>query len=361
MSLTLNFAGLPLLLTWWWVPESPRWLVQQGRVSEATRIITQIAKYNNKPIPDPEKLEGIACMDAYRKQERENYSYWDLFRNCNMTKNTLIIIYSWFVSSAVYYGTSFNLKSLSGNMYLNFFLLGLAEIPAVIFVVVVNNKFGRKKTVSFLMLVAGLSCFVIVLLYILNKDEEKITLAFAMLGKFGIAGAWAAAQVFSAELFPTVVRNIGVGASSMAARLGGIVAPVIVDMASQPHRSVSLSPLPFAIFGCLAFACGVLSFFLPETLNRPLPDSLPPRRGCCRGCREEQTEEMRHYVSDVRVPAVTSLAVSSQMTSSQQKQNGAGADGCHVMGDRTNGLGSSTRGQGRCTQEEKARLNSTDL
>lgn len=29
---------------------------------------------------------------------------------------------------------------------------------------------------------------------------------FAMIGKAGVAGAWGVAQVFSAEVFPTVVR-----------------------------------------------------------------------------------------------------------------------------------------------------------
>ena len=65
-----------------------------------------------------------------------------------------------------------------------------------------------------------------------------LTTTLAMLGRSGIAGGWAAAQVFSAEVFPTVVRNIGVGSSSMAARVGGIVAPQIVFLVSKTITSV---------------------------------------------------------------------------------------------------------------------------
>lgn len=35
-----------------------------------------------------------------------------------------------------------------------------------------------------------------------------LTIVLAMLGKSGIAGGWAAVQVFSAETFPTVVRLV---------------------------------------------------------------------------------------------------------------------------------------------------------
>ena len=73
--------------------------------------------------------------------------------------------------------------------------------------------------------------------YVLNlsgKLDELGTLSvvLAMVGKAGISGGWAALQVFSAELFPTVVRNIGVGTCSFSARIGAIVAPQIVYLVS---------------------------------------------------------------------------------------------------------------------------------
>ena len=67
-----------------------------------------------------------------------------------------------------------------------------------------------------------------------GKLEElaTLTIVLAMVGKAGISGGWAALQVFSAELFPTVVRNIGVGSCSFSARIGAIVAPQIVFLVS---------------------------------------------------------------------------------------------------------------------------------
>ena len=53
-----------------------------------------------------------------------------------------------------------------------------------------------------------------------------------MVGKLGAAAAFAVIYVFSAELYPTIVRNAGMGASSCCARIGGMVAPYIADLVS---------------------------------------------------------------------------------------------------------------------------------
>lgn len=56
-----------------------------------------------------------------------------------------------------------------------------------------------------------------------------------MLASFGIVGmsiAFPDVYLFSGELFPTVVRNAGVGSSSMCARIGSMAAPFIAGLVS---------------------------------------------------------------------------------------------------------------------------------
>jgi hypothetical protein len=53
-----------------------------------------------------------------------------------------------------------------------------------------------------------------------------------MIGKFGISASFSIIYVYSAEVFPTVVRNVGVGSGSMHARIGGLVAPQIARLVS---------------------------------------------------------------------------------------------------------------------------------
>lgn len=60
---------------------------------------------------------------------------------------------------------------------------------------------------------------------ILISDLRALSILLVMLGKFGITSAFSMVYVYTAELYPTVVRNMGVGASSMASRLGSILSP----------------------------------------------------------------------------------------------------------------------------------------
>lgn len=48
-----------------------------------------------------------------------------------------------------------------------------------------------------------------------------------MIGKMCIATAFAVAYNYSAEIFPTVVRNAGIGFAGMCAMIGSIAAPQI--------------------------------------------------------------------------------------------------------------------------------------
>ena len=46
-----------------------------------------------------------------------------------------------FVCSFVYYGVSLNVGSLSGDRYMNVFLLGMVDLPALAVVIIVNNTY----------------------------------------------------------------------------------------------------------------------------------------------------------------------------------------------------------------------------
>jgi hypothetical protein len=54
-----------------------------------------------------------------------------------------------------------------------------------------------------------------------------------MIGKMVITSSYGTVYVFSAEQFPTVVRNIGIGAASTSARIGGILAPYTLLLVNQ--------------------------------------------------------------------------------------------------------------------------------
>lgn len=59
-------------------------------------------------------------------------------------------------------------------------------------------------------------------------DLYYLATVLVMVGKFGVTAAFSMVYVYTAELYPTVVRNMGVGVSSTASRLGSILSPYFV-------------------------------------------------------------------------------------------------------------------------------------
>ncbi|GFR28258.1 organic cation transporter protein, partial [Trichonephila clavata] len=92
--------------------------------------------------------------------------------------------------------------------------------------------------------------------------------SLSLFGKFCISCAFGIIYVFTAEIFPTIVRNVGLGSASVSARVGSIIAPFVRELGKATHPVV-----PQIFFGILAAIGGFLVLFLPETNNCSVPDT----------------------------------------------------------------------------------------
>ncbi|TMW53321.1 hypothetical protein DOY81_001621 [Sarcophaga bullata] len=272
LQIALTLPGLLFLCYHWIIPESARWLLSKGRKDEAITVIEKAAKVNNVSIPQ-EVYDNLIDDNANKKQEElanknpneRPASVFDLMRYPNLRRKTLVIFFDWFVNSGVYYGLSWNTNNLGGNVFLNFLVSGAVEIPAYSFLLLTLNRWGRRTILCGCMIAAGVA---LLLTIVVSEDMNWLIITFAMIGKFAITAAYGTIYIFSAEQFPTVVRNVGIGASSMVARIGGILAPYL-NLLGQIWK-----PLPLIICGALAFAGGLFSLMLPETRNRPMPETI---------------------------------------------------------------------------------------
>ena len=248
------------------IPESPRWLASQGRIEEAENILRKIETDNDHH--DSEeiflKTETKHATVAGKTSRR---GIMALFTHKSVCLITVVMMLIWWVNSMVYYGLALNVKNLGGSLYVNFVLASLIELPSFAATQFFLSRFGRRRSLFCLLLGASISCFLCMLLQSQGGDNVAAISMSALGGRFCISASFALLYVYSAELFPTVVRNAGMGISSLCARLGGIVTPFIV--LSGEHYVT----LPMSVFACAALIAGIAGLTLRETQGKSMPET----------------------------------------------------------------------------------------
>ncbi|XP_041370295.1 organic cation transporter protein-like [Gigantopelta aegis] len=186
----------------------------------------------------------------------------------------VIIFFNWLAIYVIYYGIGLNVGNLSGNVYLNFIISSLVELFAYTTLLFVMDKTGRKKIYLVSMLLGGIACLATIFPLIYGTEAHTwVTITLSVVGRFGVSSAFGIIYVFSAELFPTVIRQSGMGSGCIFGGLGGMIAPYISDLGillGGHHASV----LPLVVFGGITVFAGLTSLGLPETQNRKLPETI---------------------------------------------------------------------------------------
>lgn len=99
------------------------------------------------------------------------------------------------------------------------------ELPGTIVVLFLISRVSRLKILISGNILSGVS-----LLLITVVTNVNVRVFLASLGVVGMAISFPTIYLYSGEVFPTVVRNVGVGLGSIAARSGSIIAPYIATM-----------------------------------------------------------------------------------------------------------------------------------
>uniref|UniRef100_H2V5V1 Solute carrier family 22 member 13b n=1 Tax=Takifugu rubripes TaxID=31033 RepID=H2V5V1_TAKRU len=256
---------LLLGLCYWLLPESARWLLTEGKKEAAQKELQRAARVNGREIPETllEKLEMETPL------QREHLLH--LFKISYLRKRVLILGFTWFSISLVYYALTLNVGSFGSNIYITQLIFGAIELPSHLSGYVLNERLGRRiSKISFLVL-GGVACLLILAI---PEDLPVVVTVVAVFGKYSITGAFSTAYLYTAELFPTNLRQNGLGISSMFARVGGILAPLI-GLLEVYHSSI-----PMLICGTFPIVAGGLCLLLPETKNMELRD--------CEGRNEDQ-------------------------------------------------------------------------
>ncbi|GAB0094304.1 Carcinine transporter [Sergentomyia squamirostris] len=267
------YTSVPFLLYFLYaliMPESPRWLLAQGKLEEALKVLEVMARVNGKTFPTwfRNKLEQRV---AYKKLNGEKagptrrVGALDLCRTPNMRLKTILITLNWFANETVYLGLSYYGPELGENAHLSFFFSSLVEIPSYVLCWMIMDRWGRRWPLCLLMILSGISCIVTVTL---PEEAKTDTLILFLLSKSMISASFLIIYPFAGELYPTQVRGVGIGTSSYIGGLGLIGIPFINYLGKDNLR------LPLVIMGAVSVVGGITGLRLPETLHHCLPQTI---------------------------------------------------------------------------------------
>lgn len=293
LQLITSLAPLVFVSYFFLLNESPRWLLGVHKIDELAKTFKDISSMNGKKYDENvlEKLVEYQKMkndDSFENKnlkldkpeeisksvKRRHYDFIDLFRTPNMRKKTLNICFQWFTCSLTFYGLTLASSEMNFSPYVTVMLTGLMDMIGPGLACLVLNRIGRRLSMSISLLFAALMCFMAV---ILPSRYSIAIIILAQLGTLGGSAGFAISYMYTAELMPTVVRNVGVGFGSVFARIAGLVAPFIAVLSTQ---------IALIVFGVCGMLAGSVVLLLPETLGTKLPETL-----------EEGEEFGKKYVS----------------------------------------------------------------
>ncbi|XP_052061721.1 organic cation transporter protein-like [Mytilus californianus] len=226
--------------------ESLRWLIANKKMKQAKVLVKKVARFNKVKL---EKVLPLLEGDA----------------------ETRLLQAPEFTNSVVYYGLTLQSVQLSGDRYLNFFISVGVELPAMITFIFLVKRLGRRKISVLAHSIAGISLIISVILTTLKASSSSLdtmSIVFSFIGKYGITLSFSNIFLWAPELFPTNLRNTGIGIGALFARVGGMFAPY----SSLLARHIEWGP--GVIFGACCGVVTVLQLLLPETSGRDLPQTV---------------------------------------------------------------------------------------
>ncbi len=269
-------TGLLVVLLSRFIPESPRFLLHDGRVAEAQH---SLARFGIKLVP--------ASATAPRETASQAVEFKQLFRKPYLTLTLTVCFYgvAW---GLVNWGFLTWLPSiLRDYLHLNdkiaYQLLAksaLFAMPGCVLVAWLYGFWSSKRTMVFFAIgtaatLAGFATF---------KPDDSQTL-FSLLTVallIGLGGMIAMLLPYSTELYPTKLRASGGGLTASSSKIGGVVGPSAIALILTAFPGLTIPALSLA--APLLLAAAALWLTGKETAGKRLEelqetlDNLPTRK-----------------------------------------------------------------------------------